>query len=75
MMALTVRSGRHLDSGRPSVLFTGSYHDNLAPSRSYDVTPDGGFLMATEPTGDELPREIRVVLGFTDQLSRKVLQP
>ena len=72
MMALAVRSGQRLDFGRPSVLFTGSYHDNLAPSRSYDVAPDGGFLMTTEPTGDELPREIRVVLGWTRELESQV---
>jgi hypothetical protein len=72
MMALAVRSGPHPDFGRPSVLFTGSYHDNLAPSRSYDVAPDGSFLMITEPTGDELPREIRVVLGWTRELESQV---
>lgn len=58
--------------GRPAVLFEGWYHDNIAPCRSYDVAADGRFLMVSEPVGDDLPRELHVVLGWADELKRRV---
>ena len=75
MMAVPVRTDSTLEVGRPAVIFTGSYHDNLAPSRTYDVAPDGSFVMVTEPTGEELPQEIRVVLGLADDLARRAPAP
>ncbi len=75
MMAASVRTDPTLEVGRPAVLFTGSYHDNLAPARTYDVGADGRFVMVTEPTGAELPQEIRVVLGLADDLARRAAAP
>ena len=75
MMAVPVRTDSTLEVGRPAVIFTGSYHDNVAPSRTYDVAPDGSFVMVTEPTGVELPQEIRVVLGLADDLARRAPAP
>ncbi|MGH9366884.1 MAG: protein kinase domain-containing protein [Thermoanaerobaculia bacterium] len=72
MMAVPVGSGQQLDPGKPEPLFTGMFFDNITPSRSYDVGPDGRFWMVTEPVGEELPQEIHVVLGFAEELRRRV---
>jgi len=72
LLAAPVRSSSGLEVGKATVLFEGSYHDNIAPTRSYDVTPDGRFLMVTEPAGEELPQELTVVLGWADELKRLV---
>ncbi|MDP9180076.1 MAG: hypothetical protein M3O61_20615 [Gemmatimonadota bacterium] len=46
----------------PNVLFTGRYHYNLYPTNSYDVAPDGRFLLVEEPP--PIARTIHVVLFF-----------
>ncbi len=58
MMAVPMKLSAGVEPGRPAHLFEDSYYDNVAPNRSYDVTPDGRFLMITEPAGNELPQEI-----------------
>jgi Tol biopolymer transport system component/DNA-binding winged helix-turn-helix (wHTH) protein len=75
MVAVTVTRSPDLEFGRPTVLFEGWYHDNIAPCRSYDVTADGRFLMVTEPVGNDLPKELHVVLGWADELGRRVPRP
>ncbi len=75
MLSVRVGSGMDLDPGSPVALFSGSYHSNIAPCRSYDVTPDGGFVMVTEPAGTELPQEIQVVLGWAGELARRAPAP
>jgi serine/threonine-protein kinase len=72
MMAVPVRPDADLSPGRPFALFSGSYLQNIAPNRSYDVGPDGRFWMVTEPVGGELPQEIHVILGFAEELKRRV---
>jgi Tol biopolymer transport system component len=72
LVGVPIRTTSDLRLGSASVLFEGSYHDNVAPSRSYDVTPDGRFLMVTEPVGDDLPKELHVVVGWADELKRRV---
>jgi Tol biopolymer transport system component len=47
----------------PEVLFGGRYHYNLYPTNTYDVAPDGRFLMVEEPP--PVARRIRVVLWFS----------
>jgi Tol biopolymer transport system component len=75
LLATPVRSSSGLEVGKASVLFEGSYHDNIAPTRSYDVTPDGRFLMVTEPAGDDLPQELTLVLGWAEELKRRLGAP
>jgi hypothetical protein len=75
MAAVPVTRPPAREFGRPTVLFEGWYHDNIAPCRSYDVTADGRFLMVTEPVGDDLPRELHVVLGWADELRRRGPRP
>jgi Tol biopolymer transport system component len=71
MMALTVRLGGELEASRRRTLFTGFYHHSKVPTRQYDVAGDGRFVVVTEPTGSELPQEVRVVLGLTADLARR----
>jgi hypothetical protein len=72
MLAVAAPRAAGGEFGPPSVLFEGWYHDNVAPCRSYDVGADGRFLMVTEPVGNDLPRELHVVLGWADELKRRV---
>ena len=57
----------------PRVLFHGPY-ESTTPMRSYDVTQDGQFLMerreGTDP--DERVTKLNVVLGWGEELQRKV---
>ncbi len=62
---LSVRLEGSEDSPRltePEVLFTGRYHYNLYPTSTYDVAPDGRFLMVEE--SPPVRRTIHVVLSF-----------
>ena len=56
----------------PHPLFEGPYSNSL-PLRSYDVTPDGQFIMmrTTEPP-DERVTKLNVVLGWAGELKRRV---
>jgi Tol biopolymer transport system component len=72
MMAVPLGSGGELDPGKPALLFSGMFFDNITPNRSYDVAADGRFWMVTEPVGAELPQEIHIVLGFAEELRRRV---
>lgn len=50
----------------PEVLFAGRYHYNLYPTSTYDVAPDGRFLMVEEPP--PVRRTVHVVLSFGSEL-------
>ena len=71
-MAVRLRRGAVPRTDKPVLLFGGDYHDNIAPTRSYDVAADGRFAMVVDPPLDEMPREVRVVLGFGEELKRLV---
>lgn len=53
----------------PQQLFAGRYHYNLYPTNSYDVAPDGRFLMVEEPA--PVARTIHVVLFFAASTGRR----
>jgi serine/threonine-protein kinase len=73
MLAVPVRAGADdLAPGKPVALFSGAFVRSLTSDRSYDVGPDGAFWLVTEPVGEELPQEIQVVLGFSEELRRRV---
>ncbi len=71
LFAARMSLGAEPSADKPLFLFEGPYHDNIAPSRSYDTTPDGCFVMVTDPSVETLPREVRVVLGFSEDLKRR----
>ncbi len=47
---------------KPEALFAGNYHYNLYPTNTYDVAPDGRFLMVEEPPA--VGRKIQVERSF-----------
>ncbi len=55
--------GASFDAGRPAPLFSGLYHYNLIPSRTYDVAADGRFVLVTLPDPASAPREVSVLLN------------
>ena len=65
MMAVALDAGKEFRAGTPRLLFAGRY------ASSYDVAPDGRFVMVTE---DESPPEtqLNVLLGWFDDLRRRV---
>jgi Tol biopolymer transport system component len=63
MMSVPVSlKGGRFDAGRPVRLFSGMYHYNLVPSRTYDVAPDGRFVLSL-PDSTAAPREVVVMLN------------
>ena len=48
---------------RPKPLFQGLFHYTPTFSRTYDVAPDGRFLMVAEPQPEHAPRQVNVVLN------------
>jgi hypothetical protein len=49
----------------PEVLFAGRYHYNLYPTTTYDVAPDGRFLMVED--SPPVRRSIHVALSFATE--------
>jgi eukaryotic-like serine/threonine-protein kinase len=56
-------------TGRPILLFAGSFQTGL-PGWTYDATPDGGrFLMIKEPP-ESAPRRVELVLNWFEELKK-----
>ena len=72
MMAANVSSGPEFRFRAPEMLFESEYlHDRRIPS--YDVGPDGRFLMIKPLTGEGAARrELIVVLNWFEELKRLV---
>jgi hypothetical protein len=60
--------------GPPRELFSGDYIDGQIPSRGFEVTSDGRFLLKTLlPAPESAPvTSINVVLNWLDELKRLV---
>jgi eukaryotic-like serine/threonine-protein kinase len=76
MMAVAVETGDELSFSAPEQLFTGPYRVLADPTaRSYDVAPDGRFVMVALDDGSETgapPSNIVVVQNWTEELKRRV---
>jgi hypothetical protein len=72
MMAVEIATKPAFHASRPVLLFSGLYYFNITPNRAYDVTADGRFVMVQEPDFDNAPRQVNVVLGWTDELKQRV---
>jgi len=68
MMAVAVHENGEFTADRPKLLFEGLFHYAVTPSRTYDVGPDGRFLMVAEPEPEHAARQINVVLNWPGQL-------
>lgn len=64
MMAVPVHENGGFTADRPRLLFEGLFHYNITPSRTYDVAPDGRFLMVAEPDLAYAARQVNIVLNW-----------
>ena len=70
MMAVSIDVERGPMAGKPRLLFEGQYESRVLDP-SFDVAPDGRFLMIKTP--EELaPRQLNVVLNWFEELERLV---
>jgi serine/threonine-protein kinase len=69
MMAVAVETEPDFRFGPPKVLFEGRYVHRYRPS--YDVAPDGRFLLI-QKSSEELPTKLHVVLNWFEELKRLV---
>jgi serine/threonine-protein kinase len=71
MVAVSIQFSPSLRTGRPHVLFKYQYAFSDFGS-SYDVAPDGRFLMILPSEDETSPRPIHVVQGWFEELKRRV---
>jgi serine/threonine-protein kinase len=71
MMAVSIDRERGLMAGSPRVLFEGQYESERELDPTFDVAPDGRFLMVKVPP-ELAPRQINVVLNWSEELKRLV---
>ncbi|MBN2319157.1 MAG: serine/threonine-protein kinase [Acidobacteria bacterium] len=79
-MAVEVETEPTFSSGKPEVLFTGTYFDNSNPYNHtfWDISPkDKRFLMIKQPetTDEESLRKINIVINWSEELKEKVPAP
>jgi serine/threonine-protein kinase len=75
MMAVDVATRPAFSSGKPRMLFEGSYAASVFPFTgvAYDVSPDGQRFLMMEEAGQPKPAaEINVVLNWSEELKRRV---
>jgi len=73
MMAVKIDADSEFRFGRPQVLFEGNYYHDYNPS--YDVGPDGRFLMIRRGEQEPGQAQIHVVLNWFEELKRLVPTP
>jgi serine/threonine-protein kinase len=70
-LAVQIETSPSVRSGRPETLFEGRYAGTFYGA-SYDIAPDGRFLMI-KPSEDEVaPLRIQLVQGWFEELKRRV---
>lgn len=72
MMAVDFSTTGDFKAGTPRVLFEGPY-GSTTPLRSYDVGSDGQFIMVRSQNPPDQPvTKLNVVLGWNEELKRRV---
>jgi eukaryotic-like serine/threonine-protein kinase len=73
MLAVRVRTQERLAIDRPAVLFEADFAvtSGIPETPSYDVAPDGRFLMVARSGEQSLPRQLEVVLNWITELDRR----
>jgi hypothetical protein len=77
VMAVDVRTAPTFQAGKARRLFEGPYFQ-IAPSRHYDISPDGQRFLMVLPVNarqESTPRSLNVVLNWFDDLQRRTLSP
>jgi TolB protein len=69
-MVVSISTEPEFTPGMPKVLFEGPY--NNVPGISYDVAPDGRFLVLKPEHDDSEVRELHVVANWFEELKRLV---
>ncbi|MGE0445294.1 MAG: TIR domain-containing protein [Vicinamibacterales bacterium] len=69
MMAAAIQTDRAFTAAPPVRLFDGDFRTG-GNARSYDVAPDGRFLMVKN--GQDGPRPLTIVLNWFEELTRRV---
>ena len=73
MYAVPIGPGPDFVSGKPVMLFRGTYRRGAPTGPDYDVTPDGSRFLMVKMGEDELaPPRLNVVLNWVDELVRRV---
>ena len=74
MMVVSIEQGAALAPGAPRVLFTAPYTFGVLyrGNPSYDVSPDGRFLMIRSEADDTMSPRLHVVLNWFEELKAKV---
>jgi serine/threonine-protein kinase len=72
-MVVSISTEPEFTHGTPQVLFEGPY--NNVPDLSYDVAPDGRFLVLQPDFDDSEVRELHVVTNWFEELKRLVPSP
>jgi len=73
MMVVEVSAGRTFTQAQPRLLFESPSYLATTPTRAYDVTPDGRFLMVTRAQQAPQPAtRINVVLNWFEELRERV---
>ena len=73
MFAVPIHTQGSLSVGRPEVLFEGDFvFSSAVPGApSFDVAPDGRFLMVVRSQEQPLPRQLEVVLNWAEELRHR----
>jgi serine/threonine-protein kinase len=71
MMAIPIAVTPRLSTGPPRVLFEGAFAPGGAGLPTYDVTPDGRFLMMKAETA-RAPRQLRLITNWLEEVKRLV---
>jgi hypothetical protein len=71
--AVKISTAGAIVAGRPAELFTGDYVvASLTPGApSYDVAPDGRFLLVARAGEQPLPNRVEVVLNWVSDLAAR----
>jgi serine/threonine-protein kinase len=74
MMVVRVETGTALDVSEPEFLFEepNTLPPDVYGTRTYDVAPDGRFLMISESESLEAPMKLNVILNWFEELKRLV---
>ena len=70
MMAVAVATQPRFQAGKPETLFEAEYARTVN-GPSYDVAPDGRFVMMKAAEQESAPGRLHVVLGWFEELKRK----
>jgi Tol biopolymer transport system component len=73
IMAVAIKAGPQFEVSTPTKVLEGSYGEDLmAGMRNWDLAPDGERFVVVAPGETSPPRELHVVLGWTEEVNRRV---